>query len=635
MRKVSMRIAKIALLCVALLVAAIPSPSLAQDTEDTTLAARLDALAEGFMLREQVPGAIAMVVSGETTILRGYGHSDIEADIPVSPDGTRFEIGSVTKLFTWVAVMMLVEEGRLDLKQDLAMILPAGLVPGDAPLTMAHLMSHRPGFDESYAIFDQAIADLPRIEALFASAPEQVFPRGEVTAYSNWGVALAGLVVEEITGEPWESFVETRILGPLGMEDTTTGEARRGADQPPLASSYRLHNGIVHPAFRIDIGAFAPAGGIASTASDMARFLRFLMSDGALDGVRLLRPETMTAMRTRLFDDRPRAADMAHGLQSRPMFGPTVYGHGGGLNEFLSNLVFIPEIDAGVFISQNGGMGASLVLLVPDLILAELAEEAGLTAPEPTSAPAPVPAAAQRAAEAAGRYYTTRRPYSGWAQIFGALTPLTVTASPDGDLMLATGKQLGLSRFEPIARDLWQTAQGDRIAVLRDADGRITALADGTGAHTHERVQGLGDPLWLYLSFGMAALLSVTTLMGLVWRHGLGGGTRMGTVAASIAVAAAAGVWVLIGIAVAVVLAVLRLGSEYLFDQPQATLQAALLTSDAVVVAAGLLVASSLLALRAPGWVYLRRLLHCTFALAMALFAGLLLRWGLAFGGPI
>ncbi|HKK30646.1 MAG TPA: serine hydrolase domain-containing protein, partial [Alphaproteobacteria bacterium] len=342
--------------------------------DDSTLAARLDSLADMFMTTQQVPGAIAAIVSGEEVILRGYGVADIEAGTVVRPDDTRFEIGSITKLFTWVAVMMLVEESRLDLRADVSQYLQDVALPGAEPLTMVHLMSHRGGFEESYAIFDSAIAALPRAEALTAAAPEQVFERAEVTSYSNWGAALAGHVVEEVSGKTWEVFVQSRILDPLGMQDTTVAERLRRPDQPPLSQSYRVQDGVAHPAFRIDIGAFAPAGSIASTANDMARFLRFLMGDGTLDGVRVLEPETMERMRTRLFDDRPQSADIAHGLQSRPRFGTMVYGHGGGVNEFLSNLVFIPEINAGIFVSQNGGTGAGLPFLAPRLILATLAD---------------------------------------------------------------------------------------------------------------------------------------------------------------------------------------------------------------------------------------------------------------------
>lgn len=607
-------------------------PEIARAQENaTTLSARLDGLAEGFMLREQVPGAIAVVVSGDTVILRGFGLADLDASKPVSPEETRFEIGSITKLFTWVTVMMLVEEGALDLHEDISRYLPEGLVPDDAPLTMAQLMSHRPGFEESYAIFDPAIAALPRAEALAVSAPEQVFPRGEVTSYSNWGVALAGLVVEEITGQSWEELVQTRILNPLGMDDTTLGEALRREDQPPLSRSYRLQGGIAHPAFRIDIGTFAPAGGIASTAADMARLLRFIMGDGALEGARILSPETMAAMRTRLYDDRPEAADMAHGLQSRPLFGTMVYGHGGGLNEFLSNLVFIPEIDAGVFISQNGGSGASLPFLAPDLILAELAADAGLEPP----APEVVPEAADRASEVAGRYLNNRRTFSGWAQFFGALSVLRVTATPDGALMLPTNTLPAPTRFEPIGPDLWQNAQGDRIALIQDEAGRIIRLADGTGAHTHERVRGLSDPVWLYMAFGLSTLLSLTTLVGLIWRRGIKGGSRGGALAAWLGVAGAAPVWAFVLAGVAAGLSAARLGSEYIFDQPQPTLQAVLVLADGVAIVAAVVLLSLALVWRASGWSLWRRLHHTAFALSLVAFGGLMLRWGLAFGGPI
>lgn len=599
--------------------------------EDAEIAARLDALAGAVMVSDQVPGAIAAVVSGDTVILRGYGLADLDGAIAAGPDNLRFEIGSITKLFTWIGVMMLVEEGRLDLEADVTRYLSDVEVPGGAPLTIAQLMSHRGGFEESYAIFDPAVAALPRAEALSVAAPDQVFPRGAVTSYSNWGAALAGYIVEEVSGEPWESFVEARILDPLGMADTTTAERRRRPDQPPLADSYRMQGGVAHPAFRVDIGAFGPAGAIASTAADMARFLRFLTGDGAFDGVRLLQPETMARMRTRLVDDRPLAADMAHGFQARPMFGTAVYGHGGGVNEFLSNLAFNPEIGAGVFLSQNGGTGADLPLMVPTELLGVLAARSGLEAPEPD----PVPDAAARAAEAAGRYLTNRRTFSGPGQLLAALSPMTVTALPDGALLIPTPLSQGPVRHDPVAPDIWQDAHGARMAFLRDGTGRITRLADGTGAQTHERLRGLADPVWLWLALGLAALLSVSSLLGLTWRHGLHGGTRAGTLVAAVPLAGALSVIALIGAGVVAALAAARLGSEYLFDQPQPTLNAFLAMGDVVAVVAALALLALVPVWRVAGWSRWRRLHDTLFALSLAALAAFLLRWGLAFGGPI
>ncbi|MFN4128701.1 MAG: serine hydrolase domain-containing protein [Paracoccaceae bacterium] len=470
---------------------------------------------------------------------------------------------------------------------------------------------------------------LERLASVLPSS--QVFPRGEVTAYSNWGAALVGQIVEEVSGQPWEDYVQARILDPLGMADTTPSESSRRPEQPPLSRSYRVQGGVNHPAFRIDIGAFAPAGAIASTAADMARFLRFLMGDGSIDGARLLQPVTMAQMRARLFDDRPQAADMAHGFQSRPLFGTTVYGHGGGINDFLSNLVFIPEIGVGVFISQNGGAGASLPFLAPDMILAALSDEVGLTAPLLQ----PVPDTSANAAEAAGRYLNNRRSFSGPAQFLAALSPLTVTALPDGALLVPTATLQAISRFEPVAPDLWQDPLGERLWLIRDAGGRVVRLADGTGAHTHERVRGIGDPVWLIAAFGIAALLALTTLLGLIWRRGLHGGSRAGTLAAWVAVVGAASVWIMVSAGIATGLTAARLGSEFLFDQPQPTLTVFLMLGDVVAVLAVVVLLSLVVVWRAEGWSLGRRLHHSAFALALAGLAVLMLRWGLSFGGSI
>ena len=620
-----------ALLGIGLAITAFGSAKAQVQHDADAVAARLDALAEGFMTTDQVPGAIGAVVVGDEVTLRGWGSVDLEAGTPAGPDDVRFEIGSITKLFTWVGVMMLVEEGQLDLQADVSLYLSETEVPGAEPLTMAQLMSHRPGYEDSYAIFDPEIGALPRPQALAESAPDQVLPRGEVTAYSNWGVALAGQVVEDIAGMPYEEFLQTRILGPLGMGATTYSEATARDDQPPLSRSYRVQGGVAHPAFRIDIGSFGPAGSLASTAADMARFMRFLMSDGELDGARLLAPDTMSQMRTRLFDDRPEGADMAHGLIARPMFGTTVYGHGGGLNEFLSNLVVIPELQIGVFVSQNGGARMSLPFLAPDLILGHLAAEAGLAAPEPQA----VPDAAERAQEAEGRYISNRRAFTGSAQFVTALEGFSVTALPDGAI-LAPAPLLGtMLRYDPVAPDIWQDARGERLLLIRDEGGRVLRIADGTGTNSYERVTPATDPMLLRVALGGGAVLSLTMLLGLLWRRGLRGGSLGGTVAALAGLAGALSVWAMLGGGVAMAMAAANLGSEFLFDQPQPTVETFFALSHVVVVMAAIVLLAQGLVWRARGWSLWRRLHHTAFALVLAGLAVLMVNWGLAFAGPL
>ncbi len=599
----------------------------AEDRARTDLSARFDTLAEGFMATQQVPGAIGAVVMGDDVILRGWGYSDLEAGTRAGPDDVRFEIGSISKLFTWLGVMMLVEEGVLDLQADVAGYLRDVTVPGDEALTLAHLMSHRPGFEDTYAIFDPAIGALPRPQALAASAPAQVFSRGAVTAYSNWGVALAGQVVEDAAGIPFEEFLQARILGPLGMEDTTYSEVTARPDQPPLSRSYRVQGGVNHPAFRIDIGSFGPAGSMASTAADMAHFLRFLMGDGAFDGLRLLQPATMAQMRTRLFDDLAEASDMAHGFQARPMFGTTVYGHAGGLNEFLSNLVFIPEIGAGVFISQNGGAGMSLPFLGADLLLAHLAADAGLSDP----APQPMPDANARAEDVAGRYIANRRAFTGPMQAFAP--QIQVQALPDGAILAPSMRLGAMIRHDPVATDIWREPHGERVVAIRDDSGQVVRLMDGMGVMTYERVRPANDPMLVPAGLGLSALLALSTLVGLIWRHGVKGGSRAGTLVAGLSLVAASAVWALvIAVGLAAVMA-MQMGMEFMFDQPQPTMVAVLLLADVLAVLAALVLLSLVLVWRADDWSLWRRLHHTGFALSLAATGVLFLRWGLAFGG--
>ena len=601
-------------------------PAHAQDPARADLAARLDAMAEGFMTTQQVPGAIGALVVGDDVIVRGWGYADLEEGTRAGPDDVRFEIGSISKLFTWLAVMMLVEEGALDLRADVSDYLRDTDIPGNEPLTLAQLMSHRPGLEDSYALFDPAIGALPRPQALAASAPDQVFPRGQFTAYSNWGVALAGQIVEDVAGVPFEDFLRERLLDPLGMVDTTYSEATARPGQPPLSRSYRVRGGVNHPAYRVAIGSFGPAGSMASTAADMSRFLRFLLGDGSLDGTRLLAIETMAQMRMRLFDDLEGAADMAHGFQSRPLFGTMVYGHAGGLNEFLSNLVFIPELDAGVFLSQNGGTQASLPMMGPDLMIGHIAAVAGLSHP----AASPVPDAAERAADLAGRYLANRREFSGPLQ---ALAPqMTVQALPDGAILAPSMRLGAMIRHDPFAPDLWQGPQGDRIMAIRDDEGRVVRLMDGSGSMTYERMRLGNDPMLAAAGLGLSALLGLTTLLGLIWRRGLKGGGRMGTLVAGLGVVAASTVWLLViaaGIAVGVAM---QLGMEYLFDHPQPTLVTVLVLADVLAVLALILLVLLVVA-RMPGWSLGRRLHHLGFVLVLAVTAALFRHWGLAFGG--
>lgn len=197
-----------------------------------------DGLAAAFLSEHPIPGLIVSVVQGDGTFAKGYGQSDVEAGRAAGGDDVRFEIGSVSKTFIWTAVMMLEAEGVLDLHEDVNTYLTgfqAGR--GGEPITLAQLMSHRPGLEDSFAIFLPEFAAMERPQALARTEPRQVMERGAATAYSNWGSALAAQVVEDVSGMRYRDFLYTRILEPLGMNDTTFLEGEARSDQPPLTRS--------------------------------------------------------------------------------------------------------------------------------------------------------------------------------------------------------------------------------------------------------------------------------------------------------------------------------------------------------------------------------------------------------------
>lgn len=592
-----------------------------------------DGLAAAFLSEHDIPGLIVSVVQGEDIFAKGYGQSDVEAGRAAGGDDVRFEIGSVSKTFIWTAVMMLEAEGVLDLHEDVNAYLTSFQAGrGGEPVTLAQLMSHRPGLEDSFAIFLPAFAVMDRPEALARTQPRQVMGRGEATAYSNWGTVLAAQVVEDVSGLSYGDFLYTRILQPLGMNATTFLEGDARPDQPPLSVSYRLADGAPVAVQRLDIGAFGPAGSMASTASDMARWVQFHLNGGELDGVRLMPADAHARMLTRLYDDRPGGADMAHGFMHWRVDGVDVFGHGGSINEFLTLMAFAPELGAGVFVSQNASPAFTPAFRLPDLVLARLIAQAGLSR-RPGGAPDD---AARRAQEATGRYIVNRRPHSGVEQMFAMSGVMTVAARSDGSLLVTDA--MGEAVYQPVGEDLWRNRHGQTIAAIRGPDGHVRRMSDVLGTASYDRAGLSTDPRYLNAAIMMALIASLTQWLGL-WRR-LGGRRRDGQAetARGLAVsvfnlAASALVIGFMAMLIAATASLPSLGLEMFADYPPALLTAAMALAGAVVIAAVLAVAALVPAIAMSGWSIWRKLHHGLFALALAFLAWALVNWGIAFGG--
>ena len=155
------------------------------------------------------PGAVVVVVTRDATVFaEGYGFADIEAKKPFTADVTLVRPGSISKLFTGIAVMQLVDQGKLDLDRDVNFYIDFAIPTpdGGVPVTLRRLLTHRAGFEEHF-------------KGLFSR--DRLFPNGDIEAYSNYGFALAGYIVERVSGEPYASYIQGHILDPLGMSHST------------------------------------------------------------------------------------------------------------------------------------------------------------------------------------------------------------------------------------------------------------------------------------------------------------------------------------------------------------------------------------------------------------------------------
>ena len=188
-----------------------------------------------------------MLKDNQVVLSKGYGYADIEKKIEVNPENTVFEWGSVSKLFVWTSVMQLVEQGKLDLKEDIRTYLPEGFLTKlkyDEPITLLNLMHHNAGFEEY--VFDLGYGEPDKVksleEGLKMSEPRQVYKPGEVVAYSNFGTALAGFIVEQVTGQEFYQYMQENIFAKIGNKDTSIHPT--WSDKPELienkAAGYRL-----------------------------------------------------------------------------------------------------------------------------------------------------------------------------------------------------------------------------------------------------------------------------------------------------------------------------------------------------------------------------------------------------------
>lgn len=436
---------------------------------------------DGFMpfalQRGNIAGAVVVVVKdGQVLVEKGYGVSDMALHTPVDPKTTLFRPGSTSKLYTWTAVMQLVEQGKIDLDKDIDTYLDFKIpATGPAPITMRNLMTHTAGFEETikHLIADDPHA-LPSLEALLkAWVPTRIYPPGAVSAYSNYGAALAGYIVQRVSGEPFEAYVAHHIFEPLGMTHSSFVQPLPAALAKDMSKGYLLAS---DPPVAYELVGPGPAGSLASTGDDMAHFMIAQLHDGAYGDARILQRETAELMHRTTYTPVPPLPGMALGFYHEDLNGHPIIGHAGDTNAFHSDLHLILDADVGLFVSFNSAGENGAAHPVREALFRGFVDR---YFPAPAEARKTLPSAAQDAQKLAGSYESSRRADSDFirlASIIGG--PTTLSAESDGTITFSAFNNYAdvPKHWREVAPGEWQDVNGTGRLVAITHDGNVEKL---------------------------------------------------------------------------------------------------------------------------------------------------------------
>lgn len=447
------------------------------------LEAFIDGLVKPLMKNENSPsGTVAIAKDGELIFAKGYGYQNVDEQIPVDPAQTLFRPGSTSKLFTWVSVMQLVEQGKLDLDADINTYLETFKIRDTfvEPITLRHILTHTPGFEDGalgYLIINDPAGIMPLRESMARYQPERVNPPGKQTAYSNYATAVAGLIVENVSETPFNEYVQQNILDPLGMANSSFAEPLPERLAENMAVSYRLEAGrFVEMPFEI-ISNFGPAGALSATATDMVRFGQAILNGGELDGRRIIGANTLDLMLTRAFSHDERLMGMALGFYEDDVNGVRLVGHGGDTQYFHSYLGIDKANELTFFVSFASSGGSPIRTLFTSTFYDEFF-------PAETVRPEPPEDFKERAGRYAGAYGFWRSNFSKLEKSLGLAGGVQVAPTEDNTLLIILGGnakqyvEVGKNLFRELDPDISLIAgiSPALLAFQEDDEGRITGF---------------------------------------------------------------------------------------------------------------------------------------------------------------
>ena len=430
----------------------------------------------------KIPGVAFVIVKDNQLIAsKGYGYADIANQIPVEPDKTIFRVGSVSKLLTAVAVMQATEQGYLDLNTDINQYLSTVQISDTypEPVTLKQLLTHTAGFeDRIIGILAQHEAGLRSPGEFLRNYPvERVYPPGTIHSYSNYSFTLAGQLVTEASGIPFNQYVNENIFQPLDMNASTF-------DQPvpqDLASNMAIGYNNTGPDYEVGPDIYlqiAPAGSLSTTATDMANFMTAMLADGRYKDVHILEERTAQQIKQQQFTHHGELPGMTLGFKERYINSERLIGHGGDIDTYASQMILLPEHNIGFFMAYNTFNDA----LRQNFITAFMNQYFPIEATLPP--PASVNLTIAELARFAGSYRWVKYPHStlGKLSVFApGAHNWTISVNDDATISLAPFALGAEWRYVPVEPLVFKQVSGEPllIAGVQISPGKTLVFREG------------------------------------------------------------------------------------------------------------------------------------------------------------
>ncbi|HSE40803.1 MAG TPA: serine hydrolase domain-containing protein [Acidobacteriota bacterium] len=419
----------------------------------------VDELIQSELQKSGTPGATLIVVcNGKIIHAKGYGLSDVESHIKADVN-TSWPLASITKVLTSIGVMQLVESGKVKLDEDVNTYLKRVRVPDSfpKPITVADLLRHTSGLDELPGRRFERPGDVSPFDKFLSTHLVRYRPPGEFTSYSSYGMSLAGLLIEEVSGSSYSSYLQTHLFEPLGMKSARV--MTKSGDEKGVAAPYEIEDG---KAKRINYEWYAtpPVASAVMSASDMARLLIDLTSPNP----KVISRNTLQHMVDTQATLHPAVPGWGYGFQLDEFNQHRIAEHGGDIGGFAGLMSIVPDSRLGIY-TVHHGEGSSIRFDVRNAILEKYF---------PGNPPAPVAIKNVDLKPYAGDYRASFQCHT-----CGSEAPPV----PEFEVSINDDGTLGLwgSRWIPIAEDLFSREDGRaRLAFVRDSKSKVVALSGGS-----------------------------------------------------------------------------------------------------------------------------------------------------------